>query len=168
MSLGSDDDLKARIGGEEPFLALFDRDGDGVAETGAGSTLDAAKAYADSIVYGTLGPSHPGVNFQTPGPVPTLVIGIWAELAIAYAGKSFPGAGSGAPYAHMEKDALERLKRLARNEDLQLPTGAPEPYSAGDTFVSAPIPVFGAAATSEESDPDREAVNGAGGGWSGF
>lgn len=169
MSIGTNDNVRVGIGGDEAYLALFDRDGDGVVEDGADSLLAMAKAYADSAVYGILGASHPGLDFDTPGSEPPEILESWVELVIAHAGRRFPGTGpnGSTPYDHMDKRAVARLKAISEGDDWQLPSGPAAPFAGGAAaYVSAPAAVWNQA-SAQPADSAGQVLTSNGSFWQG-
>lgn len=160
MALAVEADLIVRSGGNESYLQLFDRDGDGLSDP---DLVAAAIAWGEAIVFSKLSASHPGVDFETPGPVPYLIIDLVARLAIGYAEdlsitlrniKREKGTG-------FKASAMADLEAIATNDLAQIPDITPQPFASGASYVHAPAPVYGAVAGTPSSDPD-------GGGYSGF
>ncbi len=125
--------LVARLG-DERFLRLFDRDGDGVADAGV---IAGAIAYAEAIIDAKLAASH-GARFDDPGPVPEMIAVCATDLAIGWAGMAFPGggtAGERSPYAAMQEAAMKFLAALATDRSARLPDTAPLPSRSAESYV---------------------------------
>lgn len=125
MAILTEADVVRAAGGEDAYLTLFDRDGDGTADA---DVVAVALEFAEARVAGALAASHPGVVFDTPGPVPALVRIAAALLAVGFAEnfsltlrnqKPEPGKG----YMAMGEMALAAFK----NGETRLPTGQPQP-----------------------------------------
>jgi hypothetical protein len=124
--------LIARIG-DDRFLRLFDRDGDGVADA---VTVMAALAYAEALIDSKLAVSHGGRRFDSPGPVPEMIAACAADLAIGWAGMAFPGSATEThPYAAPHKAALSLLDALAKDQQARLPGVVPEPARSSESYV---------------------------------
>jgi hypothetical protein len=166
-------DLKARLG-QDRFLKLFDRDRDGTEDS---DVLSAVHAYSKALIEAMLAHSHTSlIPFDgasgnvTP---PQFITDLAIDIAIGRVAEAYPGAivtpaGVPSPYSGLKATAIKMLERLAKDEGPRLATGAGAPVSAGAGNVSAPTPVFSAAAVSHEADPNGESVNGTGGRYSGF
>lgn len=133
-------DLIARLG-DERFLRLFDRDGDGVADAAA---LTSVSEYSEAMINAQLNGS-----FATPlaAPVPVFIRDLAVDLALGRAGEAFPGAqvNGASPYGALHKSALDRLKMLRNDNGARLPAplGIAEPHASVEAgIVVAEEPTF--------------------------
>jgi hypothetical protein len=148
----------------EDYLRAFDRDADGVVVTG---DVEAAINRAERTVDVLLRASH-----ATPftGTIPDEIKDLCGDLVPWEGVKSYGAIGvpQNAPFRLLRDDAMKLLERLAKDLGARLPAGPAEPIASAVSYVSAPTPLFSAAANSAEADPDATSVNGSGGQHSGF
>lgn len=146
-------DLQNRLGADGT-LRVFDRDGDGTADTAA---LTAAIAWADAVIDAKLQHSH-GTPFT--GSVAVLVRELSIDLAIYRIASGVPGATTSerSPYRQAYEDAMKLLADLARDREARLPSGAPVPVAGAEGYVSAPESPWGDLAAG--LDRDGETVGG--------
>lgn len=131
-------DIQNRAGGEAALRA-FDRDGDGTVDTAA---VNAAIAWADAIIDSKLAASH-GAPFT--GTPPVVVRELSIDLALYRVASGYPGAtgSTKSPYRQGYEDAMALLRDLGKDRAARLPTGTPEPFASGTSYVSDVATPFG-------------------------
>jgi hypothetical protein len=155
-------DVQAALG-TEVYLRAFDKDRDGVADAAlVALAIERAEARIDMMLRSSHGTPFTGT---IPDAIKHLAVGLAPHEIVRL---SPGGGGKDAPYKATWDAAIEDLRMLAKDSGARLPAQVGEPTSSGSSYVSAPTPVWGAAANSAEADPDGESLNGTGGRFNGF
>lgn len=127
-------ELQAEVADSDLWLRLFDRDGDGTADS---AVIARYRARAQNRIDAELAASH-GTPWTSADDVPALAKDIAMDLCLAYASArtSDMSDAERGPFGGRLKQAMSDLAALKRDRGARFPeTGAPEPVASSEDQV---------------------------------
>lgn len=130
-------ELEAEVADDDLYLRLFDRDGDGTADS---AVISRCRTRAQNRIDAELSHSH-GTPWTSSGDVPELAKDIAMDLALCYAAgrtSDMTDAERG-PFGARWKQAMADLAALKKDRGQRFPeTGAPVPVSTAESAIEIP------------------------------
>lgn len=133
----TDAELQAEVADTDLWLRLFDRDGDGTADS---AVISRCRARAQNHIDAELAHSH-GTPWTTSGAVPALAKDIAMDLALCFAAgrTSDMSDAERGPFGARWRQALASLAALKKDRGQRFPeTGAPVPVSTAESAIEIP------------------------------
>jgi hypothetical protein len=130
-------ELEAEVADSDLWLRLFDRDGDGVADS---AVITRCRTRAQNLLDAELAHSH-GTPWTTTGNVPALAKDIAMDLALCFAAgrTSDMSDAERGPFGARWKQARTALDALKKDRGQRFPeTGAPVPVSTAEAAITVP------------------------------